>query len=144
MPQEDDIALLLLLGAIRHKHVLRAWLAKWFLEAVGNGLLRVNVSHNLASTEFELVGTSLDKIGVAQVHVVFDAEVSGADVLVPIFAYGARRLSVKIAGVESGDANFSDDAVVSFIGLDIDGDEDDVSVEGEGWRQGNIVLTQRW
>lgn len=113
MAQEDNVTLWL--GSMRDKCVLRFQLAEWFLKAVGNGLLRINVCHDLTLAKLEVVRAAFDEFRVSKMQVILDAKVSGADVLMPVSAYGTGRFSVKIASVKSRYTNFGDDAVVSFV-----------------------------
>jgi hypothetical protein len=87
-----------------------------------------------AFAKFELVRAAADEFGVGVVLVLVDAEVAGADEFVPVFASLAVRNVFQVAGVEGSESDLSDHVVITLVGLDIDGNVDNIRVRSVcGW-----------
>ena len=100
------------------------------VKAAGEFLGDEVFADEFAFAEIEVVWTALDEFVVDVAFVLGNAEVAGADALLPVRADLVGCFAMEISRVEGGYANFCDLARGALVCFYVDGDEDDVEVGG--------------
>lgn len=84
------------------------------------------------SPELELIRATLNVDMVSVVPVLLDSQVASLDQTEPVLSTLAGSSVADVPGIKNGEADLCDELGSHLIGLNVDGDEDDILISFEG------------